>query len=59
LRRPESQNARAAVPSVERVARETHGVRILVVEDIEDSREASRLMLERLGTEVFAGDNQP
>jgi signal transduction histidine kinase/CheY-like chemotaxis protein len=35
------------------VLREMQGVRVLVIEDGEDSRDATRLMLEHLGAEVF------
>jgi signal transduction histidine kinase/ActR/RegA family two-component response regulator len=43
----------APVPAAISVPRELRGMRILVVEDMDDTREATRLLLQRLGADVL------
>jgi signal transduction histidine kinase/CheY-like chemotaxis protein len=43
----------APVPAATSVPRELRGMRILVVEDMDDTREATRLLLQRLGADVL------
>ena len=49
--------ANPVVPPSHHLLRELEGVGILVVEDVEDSREAIRVMLEQLGAEVFVSED--
>jgi signal transduction histidine kinase len=51
---PVSDHAPSAMPTAKNaLLRELDGLRVLVVEDMDDAREATRLILERLGAEVI------
>jgi len=53
----EGQEPDPVVASSLNLQRELEGLRILVVEDIEDSRDAIQMMLEHLGAEVFVAED--